>query len=266
MGIITTSMAGLTSDGTASLTNKTIDSYTNFVGADHIHLRVKAVMNLTRGQVVMFMGFNSGEQAIEVQIRNSNPVPAIGVMKDTLANGQFGFAITNGLLKDINTSMWSEGQILYPNLTGGFQTTPSSSTGAYNQPLAYVVRSHAVNGEIMINVGAKETTLPSPVVETVTNSVVIQPSVSTIIINNGVNAVDVYFPDATAYYGRIIHVKRMNYTSTGVISLQSMTGIENIYGYFVGTTTLDTYYNTNGFYGVRRTYQSDGYNWVMLAN
>lgn len=266
MAGIITGLAGITADGQATLTNKYIDSYTNFIGADHIHLRVKAQDVLSHGQVVRFAGFNEGEQAIEVNLRNTYTVPAIAIMKDDLAIGEFGLAVTNGLLKKVNTINWSPGTILYPNNNGGFQSSPSGSTGAYNQPLAYVVRQHAINGEIMINIGAKETALPSPIVETVTNSVVIQPGVSTLIINNGANDVDVYFPDANAYYGRIIHIKRINYTSTGAIWLQSMTGIENIYGYFVGTTTLDTYYNTNGFYGVRRSYQSDGYNWVMLAN
>ena len=84
-------------------------------------------------------------------------MPAIGVIYTAgMSAGDFGMAVSNGLFKKINTIAYSAGQILYPNTSGGFQTTPSTAPNAYNQPLAYVVRSHAVNGEIMINVGQKE--------------------------------------------------------------------------------------------------------------
>ena len=145
---------GISVDSINTLTNKTLDDYTNFIHADGIHLRVKATENLSYGDVIMFTGFNAGEQAIEVAKRNDDTVPAIGVLHDDLLIGEFGMAVSNGLFKQIDTSAFSEGVVLYPNTTGGFTTTPSISNSNYNQQLAYVVRSHAVNGEIMINVGA----------------------------------------------------------------------------------------------------------------
>lgn len=138
-----------------ALSNLTLDDYTNFIHADGIHLRVKATEALVRGDVLKFVGFNAGEQAIEVAKRDSLTVSTIGVLHSTsLAIGEFGLIQNNGLFKDINTIAYPEGTILYPNASGGFTNTPTISDTNYNQQFAYVVRSHAVNGEIMINVGS----------------------------------------------------------------------------------------------------------------
>ena len=73
-------------------------------------------------------------------------------MYSAITTGSFGMAISNGYLRDINTIAYPEGTILYPNTTGGFTTTPTINGTNYNQPIAYVLRSHAVNGIIMINI------------------------------------------------------------------------------------------------------------------
>ena len=147
---------GITDSSTNTLTNKTLDDYTNFIHADGIHLRVKATEPLSYGDVLKYVDFNNGEQAIEVAKRDDPTVPAIGILHNNLATGGFGMAVSVGLFKKLNTSAFPKGTILYPNATGGFTDTPSQVANAYNQPFARVARSHAVNGEIMLNIGAKE--------------------------------------------------------------------------------------------------------------
>lgn len=139
----------VTADSTDTLTNKTLDSYTNFIHADWIHLRVKAKENLVYWDVLMFVWFNAGEQAIEVSKRDDINVPAIWVLHDTLDTGEFGMAVSNGLFKNIDTSTFAEWTILYPDDLWWFTDT---NPWWYAQQIAYVVRSHAVNGEIMLNV------------------------------------------------------------------------------------------------------------------
>lgn len=140
----------ITADSTDTLTNKTLDDYTNFIHADWIHLRVKATEALVKWDVVKFVWFNNGEQAIEVAKRNSTSVPAIWVIHtDTMDTWDFGMAVSNWLFKNIDTSAFSVWDILYPNTSGWFTAT---NPWWYAQQLAYVVRSHAINGEIMINV------------------------------------------------------------------------------------------------------------------
>ena len=61
----------VTTSDAATLTNKTIDDYTNNVGANSTHFRIKASGTLAKGTVVKAVGFTPGEQAIEVAATSS---------------------------------------------------------------------------------------------------------------------------------------------------------------------------------------------------
>jgi hypothetical protein len=60
--------------------------------------------------------------------------------------------MTMGTFRGLNTNAYPVGTILYPNTSGGFTTTPTIANSNYNQQIAYVLRQHAVNGTIMVNV------------------------------------------------------------------------------------------------------------------
>jgi hypothetical protein len=138
------------------ITGTTIDSITNHVGADHIHYKVKATQTLAKGDVVKVVGFNSGEDAFEVAKVSASTDIAVGVIYSALANGAFGSIINTGLLEGINTSAFAIGTTLYPNTTGGFTST-KPTTGRY-QALAFVVRSHANLGTILIEASEPQPT------------------------------------------------------------------------------------------------------------
>jgi hypothetical protein len=131
-----------------TLTNKTIDSITNTVGADHIHFKIKATEAVAKGDVLKVTGYNSGEDAIEVAKVSSAADIAVGLAHDTLTSGSFGALINTGLLEGIDTSAFAVGDVLYPNTSGGLTTTKPAS-GTY-QAIALVLRAHAVNGTVLI--------------------------------------------------------------------------------------------------------------------
>lgn len=133
---------------TDTLTNKTIDSILNTVGADHIHFKVKATEAIAKGNVVKVTGYNSGENALEIAKVSSSTDISVGVAHDAITSGAFGAVINTGLLEGVDTSAFSVGDILYPNTSGGFTATKPTS-GKY-QALAFVLRSHASNGSILI--------------------------------------------------------------------------------------------------------------------
>jgi hypothetical protein len=60
--------------------------------------------------------------------------------------------MTMGTFRGLNTNAYPVGTILYPNNTGGFTSNPFILPTRYNQPIAYVLRQHAVNGTVMVNV------------------------------------------------------------------------------------------------------------------
>lgn len=131
-----------------TLTNKVLDSITNTVGADHIHFKIKATETITKGNVLKVTGYNSGEDAIEVAKVSSSADIAVGLAHENLSSGSFGALINTGLLEGIDTSAFTVGTVLYPNTSGGLTSTKPTS-GSY-QAIAFVLRSHATNGTVLI--------------------------------------------------------------------------------------------------------------------
>ena len=140
----------VTTEDAATLTNKTIDDYTNNVGANSTHFRIKAGATLAKGDVVKAVGFTPGEQAIEVVKVASSADVALGICEQALNTGNFGTAVVIGELFSVNTNGFTVGDTLYNNGAGGYTATKPSS-GLY-QVLGWVVRVNASNGVIAVNV------------------------------------------------------------------------------------------------------------------
>jgi len=142
----------VTTSDAATLTNKTIDDYTNNVGANSTHFRIKASGTLAKGTVVKAVGFTPGEQAIEVAATSSASDVALGISEQALTTGQFGMAVVIGELFDVNTNGLAVGATLYSNNAGSYTTTKPSS--GFYQSLGWVVRANLNNGVIAVNVVA----------------------------------------------------------------------------------------------------------------
>lgn len=137
-------------DDSRTLTNKTLTDYSNKINATALHIRAKALTTMTKGTAIRYGGYNSGEDAIEIlpADSSSNQV-AIGVLTQNLDIGEFGTFISTGILEGINTSIYGIGTILYTDGNGSF--SPTQPTLGTIQPLAFVLRSHTINGAIMVN-------------------------------------------------------------------------------------------------------------------
>ena len=140
----------VTTSDASTLTNKTIDDYTNNVGANSTHFRVKASGSIAKGSVVKAIGFTPGEQAIEVALVASASDVAIGITEQVLTSGQFGMAVVIGELFNVNTAGYTINDTIYSNGAGGFTATKPSS-GTY-QTLGTIVRANTNNGVIAVNV------------------------------------------------------------------------------------------------------------------
>jgi hypothetical protein len=140
----------VTTSDEAELTNKTIDSFSNFVGADHLHYKIKANAAITKGQTLKAVGYNAGELAIEVVPVSSASDIAVGIAHDTLTIGQFGMSINTGLLTNVKTNYagWALGDTLYPDPATGGLTKTKPTSGLY-QACAQVARVQAVNGVLL---------------------------------------------------------------------------------------------------------------------
>lgn len=138
----------LTPTSTDTVTNKTLNDSSNFIHADATHLYVKAKTAITKGQPVMFDGYNIGEDAIDVIPCNANLGVTIGLAEIAIAQGSFGMIVTQGNVTKIDTSLYTPGEILYPDGTGGLTNTPTTT---YKQRVAFVLKVNANNGALLVN-------------------------------------------------------------------------------------------------------------------
>jgi hypothetical protein len=149
---IVTGTGVVTEDGTQTLTNKTLDDISNYIGANHIHypVRNESGSTIPRGTVITGSSTQPGTDYIEVvPVTDPQTQVALGITHAELANNGIGLVTNTGLvLDDVDTSGWTVGTILYPNTSGGFTSTKPTS-GVY-QACAVVTRSHANNGTLLV--------------------------------------------------------------------------------------------------------------------
>ncbi|MCK4609430.1 MAG: hypothetical protein KAT71_08105 [Gammaproteobacteria bacterium] len=136
-------------DDAGNITGATIDDYTNTIHADALHFRVKATELIARGQPLAVTGYNVGESALEVALADNTTGVGNGLAEVDMANGAFGMMMQSGHLENLDTSSWTEGDILYVNGSGVL--TDTEPTTGFAQPIAFVLRSHATTGALQVN-------------------------------------------------------------------------------------------------------------------
>jgi len=137
-----------------TLTNKTLDDFTNNIHANVVHHKIKCVEvgGIAKGKAVKQTGWNDGENAVEVVLADSSTEVSIGIANSTLANGEYGGIVTTGAVEDIDTTgggeSWAINDLLFVNGSGDL--TNIEPTTGYAQPIARVLRAHAINGDIQV--------------------------------------------------------------------------------------------------------------------
>jgi hypothetical protein len=141
----------LTESSISTLTNKTLNSSTNTVGADHVHYKVRNASGATinAGTIVTASGTQPGTDYIQiVPVTNALTQVALGIVQSTILNNGIGLVINTGVKEDFNTSAWTVGTILYPNNSGSL-TNAKPTSGQY-QACAVVLRQHSSAGTLLV--------------------------------------------------------------------------------------------------------------------
>lgn len=155
---------------TQTLTNKTLDSFTNLVHADSLHVQIRNQSGgaMAIGDVVYVSGYSVGQDLALgnfADASGSGTMPAIAILDEaTLANNANGQFTEAGRVIDMDTSAWSVGDELYVSAVGttGNTLTNVKPTGTdLIQKVGLVLRDHATLGVIEFFGAGRSNDLPN---------------------------------------------------------------------------------------------------------
>lgn len=116
---------------------------------------------IPNGTVVCAAGTTgvSGNILIEPYIADGTIQPkyVLGITTYDIANGAYGKVTSFGKVRGLNTTAWSDGDVLYASdSVAGALTDVRPEWPSYRIPIAFVLRSHAINGSLMVRVDARD--------------------------------------------------------------------------------------------------------------
>lgn len=116
----------------------------------HVHCRNNTGATITNGTVVMATGTlgASGRVTIGAYDGTSHVKYILGMVTADILNGEDGSVTNFGKVRDLDTSNYSEGDILYATSGGGLTST--EPTTGVNVAVAFVVNVHATVGTLMV--------------------------------------------------------------------------------------------------------------------
>jgi hypothetical protein len=118
-----------------------------------IYVKNDSGTNILKAKPVMATG--AVGDRIQVAKANANgsilAMYMLGVTGEAINNGQEGFVVTNGYIRNIDTSAWPLGTILYfdPTQIGELTDVSPAKPGLY-LPIAIVTRQHSMTGIIYV--------------------------------------------------------------------------------------------------------------------
>lgn len=129
------------------------------------YIYIKASATITKGQVIMFTGSVGGSGVLTgapaTGITDGSYI--MGIAAEAIANNNFGFVQTFGTLRNINTTGYVDGDILWynPSVTGGFTKTLPTFPAVQVQVAAVSNGGSAGGGTIFIRVSNRTSNYPA---------------------------------------------------------------------------------------------------------
>ena len=104
---------------------------------------------MTNGQVVIVSGAQGNRLTVALADNTTDLTSGaiLGIVTEPIPNNQQGFATITGLVRDLNTSSFNEGDVLYLGSSGAI-TNVKPVTPLHLVTVGYCVRSHATQGSI----------------------------------------------------------------------------------------------------------------------
>jgi len=125
--------------------------------------KAQAGENVSKGDVVYISGISGNTTVVsKADADDASKMPAFGIVAATTTSGQPVDIYTQGILGDLDTSAYSEGDELFVSTTAGAltDTAPTGETAAI-QKIAKVTRSNAISGSIFITGAGRSNATPN---------------------------------------------------------------------------------------------------------
>lgn len=121
----------------------------------HYHVKNQTGSDIADGVSVMAVGTLGSSGRIKIApMDGTNPANAkyfLGVTTETIASGDDGKVTHFGKVRGIDTSGYSEGDVLWvSSTTAGALVNTEPALDKIGMPVAFVINSHAVNGTIFV--------------------------------------------------------------------------------------------------------------------
>jgi hypothetical protein len=186
------------------------------IGEDQ-YFYAKATATITKGQVVMFTGAvgASGVPTGAPATGITDGTYIMGIAAENIANNGFGLVQAFGTLRNVNTSGYADGDILWynPAVTGGLTKIKPVAPNVKAQMAAVINGGSAGGGTILIRISAGST-----LGGTDSNAEIVTPNNGQIITYDGL---DGYWKNTDLTAGTAISVVE---SSTGVLTINN-TGV-----------------------------------------
>jgi hypothetical protein len=129
---------------------------TNVIG-QQLHQRVnnQTGVTLTKGTAIYLSGSQGNRITVAKALGVTDAFSAntFGIVAESIADNQSGYVITEGLIKDINTSALTEGAAVYlsPTVAGGLTSTKPQAP-QHTVYIGVCVKSNAGSGELFVKI------------------------------------------------------------------------------------------------------------------
>lgn len=114
-----------------------------------LDVRNESGVSIIKGDPLYITGYSNGRTLVaKCQASDLSTFPCIGLAKGSFASGQDGVVITVGILENIDTSSYSEGDKLYVDYSGGLTEFAESDASSVVAVVAY---SDLTSGKILVS-------------------------------------------------------------------------------------------------------------------
>lgn len=121
----------------------------------HAYVRNNSGGNILNGQIVYTTGSIGGHPTIaKAQANSSSTARVFGIATENILDNEWGYVTTFGYVRDLDTSAFSEGDMIYLSASTAGAFTNIAPTGQnYTVRIGRITNSNPANGSLFANIG-----------------------------------------------------------------------------------------------------------------